>query len=147
MVNYLILSLVESHEEHVHVLKTCCLGVELRLEDAVVHEIDPCYASYHLRLLASIVPLVMNASDVLNHGVVHKLHVGQSRVPATANSSVLIKRVGFVDSCLARNRLVHHILGNRPSCIHLSGLLISLGHGIGVSGAYTSAARRGSLTI
>ena len=75
MIYYFILSLVECHEEHVHVLQARRFSIKLRLEYRIIHQVDSGHSTDHLRLLARIVSLMVDTSYILSHGVVHQLHV------------------------------------------------------------------------
>ena len=96
----LVLSLIEGHEEHVYVLETCRLLVKLRLEYAVVHQVNSCHPSYdHVgRLVRRHVPMMSyeRSLRLTHHRRVNEAHVGHGAVPTGADASVLIEGVRLV---------------------------------------------------
>ena len=144
MINYFILSLVECYEEHMHVLQACRFSIKLWLEYRIIHEVYASHSTDHLWLLTRIVPLVMDACNILGHGIVHQLHVRKGWIPTSSYATILIKSVSLVDTCLTRHWLVQGILRYRSSLVHICCLLIKLlvcSYGISICGAYSPASR------
>ena len=100
--HYLVLSLVEGHKEHVHVLQTRRLLVQFTLQDGVVHEVDAGHASDHYvgTLVARVVPMMAHERllSAAHHRLVHSSHVGHCTVPPGSKTTVLVESVSLVDS-------------------------------------------------
>ena len=77
MINYFILPLIEGNEEHMHVFQRCRFSVKFRLEYRIVHEVDTSHSSNDLALLTGVVSLMMDTRRILNHRVIHHLHIAQ----------------------------------------------------------------------
>jgi len=77
MINYFILSLIKGNKEHMHVFKRCRFSVKLGLKYRIIHEIDTSHSSYDLALLTGIISLMMDTWHILDHRVIHHLHVAQ----------------------------------------------------------------------
>ena len=132
--DYFVLPLIESHEEHVHVFKRSAFLVQLGLQDRVVHQVYPCHPSNnHIRrMVPCVVPLVVDGSrsgSKISIGVAYNwlINNGIDVVERTASAchSILIKRVSLVDGrsstndllVISLNHLVSNIGRNTP-CVH-----------------------------